>query len=276
MTKLTIGQQDALDALKEDVIEPAEKKGWSVHGSKKGVNKKYAYVELAHDLEEFRIQAFLAVDPDSTEDKFLCGSQVITGPQAFEVLYNPGLEEGDEGFVRAPQSMDKDGEGEPVPPTSAAHSAAHQDSVPPTVKSVDAAHSKVAVPPIAANVKSANKHMRDAAQLGKKNGEDVPISQSMTQKATREHDSLDTKWSPFSELPDEVLLKKVQGKEIVWFNSFANRKEHAHVKPAQYAGNHPARITGEVEDGNDMRLLHFLETGGSFRSVAVFRLQEIL
>jgi len=117
---------------------------------------------------------------------------------------------------------------------------------------------------------------RVAKEHIKQAGDDY--AQGMTYAAVK--DQLSSRlWSPVaSELADDVLLKKVVGKEITWRNSVSGKRDSAVV--AKDAVKHAAKITrsslaerpGSTED---LRILHFLEQGGGFRSVAVARIVAI-
>ena len=82
--------------------------------------------------------------------------------------------------------------------------------------------------------------------------------------------------SEFSELTDAEILVRVDGREVRWFNAFAKKQESAVVMAANASKNHPPKITGHVTpNGDDTRILHFLEVGSGFRSLAVGRLRSI-
>lgn len=117
---------------------------------------------------------------------------------------------------------------------------------------------------------------RVAKEHIKQAGDDY--AQGMTYAAVK--DQLSSRlWSPVaSELSDDVLIKKVVGKEITWRNSVSGKRDSAVV--SRDAVKHAAKITrsslaerpGSTED---LRILHFLEAGGGFRSVAVARIVAI-
>lgn len=86
-------------------------------------------------------------------------------------------------------------------------------------------------------------------------------------------------WSPFaSEMTNEALLKKARGNDVVWRNRISGRLDQARI--SKDGGKHPASITPAdwvptpvVQE--DPRILHFLEQGGGFRSVAVASIKTI-
>lgn len=265
-SKLKPEQQEAWDALKEEVIDRAHKHGWTT-SAKKGVNASFAYVTLTHEDEESPLQVFLAVDPDKGEDKFIYGSQIITGRQAREVIDTPGADD------EEPDDSDPAA----VPPTSAAHSAAHgdadgsaahsDDTVPPTTD-VDAAHSEQADDAARTTADVALEHIADAGDT---------YNQSQTYQTVKTmSDDPDRIWSAYSELSDDEILAAVDGKEVAWRNAFAKTIDRATVTPANRSGKNPPKITGFVAPGgNDTRILHFLAAGSGFRSLAIGKIKEI-
>lgn len=119
----------------------------------------------------------------------------------------------------------------------------------------------------------ARAHIRQVEESGSD-----AYSQQDVYNAVVEQQAAHRAWSPVaSELTDEVLLKAVRGKEISWKNSFSGRIESAVV--SKDAEKHPPRITPAGWDaagtGDDLRILHFLELHGGFRSVAVARITKL-
>lgn len=109
-----------------------------------------------------------------------------------------------------------------------------------------------------------------------------PANQADTLEAVRAQQAMGVRrnWSPVaSPLTDAELLKAVAGNEITWRNRISRSKDHALVCTVKEAGKHQAKITPIDFDaeaaGEDMRVLHFLEKGAGFRSVAVSQIIEI-
>jgi hypothetical protein len=105
-------------------------------------------------------------------------------------------------------------------------------------------------------------------------------AQQMIYDAVRDQQASGSRrnWSTVaSELSNEALVKRVKGKTVHWTNSFTGRTETAKV--TKDGGKHPTKVTPSNFDveaaGEDMRLLHFLEEGGGFRSVAVARIVKV-
>ena len=105
-------------------------------------------------------------------------------------------------------------------------------------------------------------------------------AQQMIYDAVRDQQASGSRrnWSSVaSELSNEALVKRVRGKTVHWTNSFTGRTETAKV--TKDGGKHPTKVTPSNFDveaaGEDMRLLHFLEEGGGFRSVAVARIVKV-
>jgi len=187
---LTEAQEDAV-GLVDDLVELAAHSNWTVH--KRGVNKTHAWGRLTHPWK-LDIQAFYAVDEETHKDQFLFGDKVI--PQAALRALVEGENEADLAPVFARLGMNGKEideinqlmndrlldylteSGPAVPPTSAAHSAAHQAGVPPTVDEAERAAHTLATN---AQLREHQKKMRvpptgveGAAHLGPDGNFDVP------------------------------------------------------------------------------------------------------
>ncbi|QAU07126.1 hypothetical protein SEA_BIPAUNETO_79 [Gordonia phage BiPauneto] len=304
---------EALDMAKQ-ITAHAEQYGWVAPKAPRA-NKKFAFVTLRRDLgnewgaEEIR--AFYAIDPDSDNDQVtyvdVIGAQKVLDPESGDVR-----EAIENDFHVKPQPSGAEDSQQPadapsVPPTSAAHSAAHQqesDAVPPTsaahTDSDDsAAHSdgdSAAHPadqtvsefygtgPKADDAEVAAEalaHKAAAEEAKPKDAEHAVWSQQGTYAAVRgQQANPDRNWSKVaSELSNaEILAKLAKGKvEVVWRNSLSGALDRAVVDAN--GGKHPPHITpaefDPIEFGEDLRILHFLEVGGGFRSVALARVTKI-
>lgn len=336
---LTEAQQEAAE-LATALIDFATGIGWDVE--KKGINQSYAWAHLSHPWHE-NLQVFYSVDPDSRDDKFVYEA-VVVPLEALKTIITAAssadlvdtLRETDTGDLWAadvcavllkPKSV-------PVPPTSAAHSAAHPDGVPPTEPSAahpvpptveeaeraaheraSAAHTQEAVPPIAGRAAhigedgnfttpptehaamraekmamppiedeldaenrrwcrdEAKAHLEQAGQ---------PANQLDTIDAVEAQQAMGMKrnWSDVaSPLTNDELLAEVLGKTLTFRNRRSGRLEQTTVCTAKEARRYVPKITPEGFDtesvGEDLRILHFLELGAGFRSVAVSQITEI-
>ncbi len=84
-------------------------------------------------------------------------------------------------------------------------------------------------------------------------------------------------WSSLtSVLTEDELLAEVAGSEVHWINRISGHRESAVVSKSE---RHPPKVTPEGFDpdefGEDLRVLHFIESGSGFRSVAVARIVKI-
>lgn len=111
--QLTEDQQDAVDLLNEDLVAVALANGWAEVGPS-GCNDDYAFTVLEHPGLEGKLQLLVAVfDSESggSPDKFVIGNKVISQSEMMSLINTNHR----------------------VPPTDAAHSAAHtEEAVPPT------------------------------------------------------------------------------------------------------------------------------------------------
>ena len=111
--QLTEDQQDAVELLNEDLVAVALANGWAEVGPS-GCNDDYAFTVLEHAGLEGKLQLLVAVfDSESggSPDKFVIGNKVISQSEMMELINTNHR----------------------VPPTDAAHSAAHtEEAVPPT------------------------------------------------------------------------------------------------------------------------------------------------
>ncbi len=187
-----------------------------------------------------------------------------------------------------------------VPPTD----AAHQDVVPPTsTDDTSAAHQELEEAKSAAHPWSDPEHdvVADFEAI-KENKGMPPTEMEQAQYAKKMHDSAarspltgdpvsnqgDTYREVYdknrpargmlSEYSSDTIVKMVTGKELGWHNSYAGRIERAVVSSKEEAKRWPTSITPadeDLPDGDDHRILHFLERNGGFRSVAVARIKEV-
>ena len=238
------------------------------------------------------------LDPDSGGVREVIERQVTSNPE-------PAADEPDDGGPSAAHQP-------PVPPTSpagAAHpaavppiddvddepaeaGAAHSDPVPPTGER-SAAHSRTVVedfgivPEADGEVvaEEAKAHMAAAAEAAV-DGEHPVVSQQDTYAAVRHQQVNPTRnWSKVASVmkSKDILTRLGVNRqsnnkvEITWQNSLSNSIDRAVV--AGDAKRYPPHITPEDFDpeahGEDLRILHFLEVGGGFRSVAVARIKKI-
>ena len=289
----TEAEREAMEMV-DDVYDFAADHDWAL--VKSGVNKQYAWARLARGEGEAEVlQLFYGID--DVPDKFIHGSAVVGFEQIkglIEAAAPATVKAEDSDQDSADDTTTSQPDAAVVPPTDAAHQGT---AMPPT----DAAHQGTAMPPtdpgeiaydaahgihhyeeedaahqqeVASEVQG---HLRDA-----KKGDKEAWSQNGILEAvkTQLDPSVRRNWSPVaSEYTTEELLKLVQGKGIVWRNSFSGRKEEAVVATAKSAGNYPAHITPTkfdiTEAGEDMRIIHFLQNGGGFRSVAVARIVSL-
>lgn len=333
---LTEAQQEAAE-LATAIIDFAQGIGWDI--DKKGVNKTYAWVRLTHPWHE-GLQAFYSVDPDTTEDKFIYGTaviplealKVIITAASSAALIDLALETGKQwGRDITAMLAGVEREDAPVPPTSAAHSAAHPDGVPPTEGS--AAHVPPTVPPTVEEAQSAahtralndaahdagevpvpptvegdvppiggggytllrrlddnwqetdeldREDLMEARQEAKKHLEQAgqPAAQLDTIAAVEAQYASPRNWSPVaSPLTTEELLAKVPGKTITFRNRQSGRLDESTVCTNAEAKRYTPKITPEGFDaervGEDLRIIHFLQLGAGFRSIAVSQITEI-
>ncbi|QAY17420.1 hypothetical protein SEA_IDYN_72 [Gordonia phage IDyn] len=300
---------EALDMAKQ-ITAHAEQYGWVAPKAPRA-NKKFAFVTLRRDLgnewgaEEIR--AFYAIDPDTDSDQVtyvdVIGAQKVLDPESGDVR-----EAIENDFHVKPQpsgaeDSQQPADAPPVPPTSAAHSAAHQqevEAVPPTVPPIEEQADEV--PPIPAGIadqtvsefygtgpkaddaevaQEALAHKAAAEEAKPKDAEHAVWSQQGTYAAVRgQQANPDRNWSKVaSELSNtEILTKLAKGKvEVVWRNSLSGALDRAVVDAN--GGKHPPHITpaefDPIEFGEDLRILHFLEVSGGFRSVALARVTKI-
>lgn len=203
----------------------------------------------------------------------------------------------------------------PVPPTveeaeRAAHeraSAAHtQEAVPPIVGSaahigedgnfttsptahaemraqkLSAAHQEDAMPPISDELEEADRRWcRDEAKAHLEQA-GQPASQLDTIAAVEAQQAMGAKrnWSAVaSPLTNDELLVQVPGRTITFRNRQSGRLEQTTVCTTKEAKRYLPKITPEGFDadevGEDLRILHFLELGAGFRSIAVSQITEI-
>lgn len=130
----------------------------------------------------------------------------------------------------------------------------------------------------------ASEALQHAAQA-KEHGEDVYSQQDLYGAVRQQQVAPYKNWSPvLSDLTSEGILVKLgvnrksnNRLDIVWMNSLSNTLDRATVDGA--AEKHPPHITPVGFDpqthGEDLRILHFLEVNGGFRSVAIARIRKI-
>ncbi|AKJ72410.1 hypothetical protein AU099_gp67 [Gordonia phage GTE8] len=340
MPELSEAQQDALDLAKQ-ITEHAQKYGWSPAKGHPKTNKKFAFVLLRRDLGSIGVEelkAFYAVDPDADSDQVTYtdpnGDARVLDPESGDVreqiendfhIIQPGDPQPEDNEPEsAPDAVDSDA----VPPTSAAHSAAHTD-VPPTdaahtdSDSESAAHSAAhtegdhlpseemeAIMPIEDDVPptvgktvpehvgmvpevearaiadEAQAHQAAAEKAKPKDAVHPTWSQQDTYAAVRSQQANPSRnWSGFaSPLTSAEILTKLgvnrktnNRVEVVWLNALSGSLDRAIVDGD--GGKYPPHITpaefDPEEHGEDLRILHFLQVGGGFRSVAVCRIKKI-
>ncbi|ATS93161.1 hypothetical protein SEA_PATIO_80 [Gordonia phage Patio] len=319
MPDLTEEQQDALD-LANQITEHAQKYNWAPAKGHPKVNKKFAFVTLRRDLGEIgteELKAFYAIDPDDAEDQVTYtdpnGAVTVLDTESGDVreqIENDFhvIQQGDpvrpSDAIERLTSTDDDA---PVPPTSAAHSAAHTDVPPTDAAHTDegdesAAHTKDAVPPTGKTVMEhvgmvpevpdrtvADESIKHLEAAEKAKGKDQPnrlASQQEIYAAVRgQHANPNRNWSAtVSPLTSAEILTKLGANrksnnrvEVVWLNSLSGALDRAIVDGD--GGKYPPHITPSdfdpEEHGEDLRILHFLQVGGGFRSVAVCRIKKI-
>lgn len=285
----TEDEREAME-LVDAIYDFAADHDWEL--SKSGVNRQFAWARLERGDES--LQVFYAINED-TDDKFIFGSQVIDKDAIRGlVISRPEAdlpaEMAEVEAKIASGELTLDEHGDVVPPTS----AAHQDVVPPTVPPTDpaeiaydaahgiqhyedsAAHSNPVPDEDAAHVaKEALAHIADA---DKKKID--TYNQQNVYGAVMDQQNEERNWSKIcSPMSEAELLKRVLGHEITWKNSFSGRFDSATVSTKKSAERHPAHVTptgfDPEEHGEDMRILHFLEVGAGFKSVAVARIVSI-
>lgn len=283
---------------------------------------------------EDKLQTHYAVDPETHDDKFILNGKMIEFDDLRKVIEADAVGSPSDTAMTGPDETTDDA----VPPTSAAHSAAHQptspvvppigeEAVPPTGS---AAHSPAAMPPtrpgsaahpwdgaahdVTADLADAahlpardpnltahleakatseayqdldaderrslgrelTGHARDAERQSTGEG-DIVMNQTESQRAIMGQYVAEVNWSPeVSHLSSKEILRLVNGSEVVWRNRLSGSVEKATVS-AKNKTNHPPRITPEnfEPEDDDLRILHFLELGGGFRSVAVATIIQI-
>lgn len=160
------------------------------------------------------------------------------------------------------------------------------DSVPPTGQQTIPEHFGVVPPADEADVADEAMHHMSAAEEAAVKGEHAVRSQQEIYGAVR-HQQVNPgrNWSAVaSPLTNAEILTKLGANrktknvvEIVWLNSLSNTLDRANVSGG--ADRYPPHITpaefDPEEHGEDLRILHFLEHGGGFRSVAVARIKRI-
>lgn len=356
---LTEAQQEAAE-LATAIIDFAHGLGWDIE--KKGVNKTYAWVRLTHPWHH-GLQAFYAVDPEETDDKFIYGSVVIPMEALKPIVRaasTDAIPEDGEQLDLAPDTAEALrkcyalGDVTPVPPTGAAHSAAHTAGtlpmpptggtildglvrvLPPTVEEAqsaahtralnDAAHDAGEVPvpptmdddvppiggggyklirrlgedeesPLAESIREAqyrhppeeDSDLDDAERLwtrqeAKRHLEQAgqPANQLDTIAAVEAQQRMGARrnWSAVaSPLSSEELIAKVPGKTITFRNRVSGRLDESTVCTTAEAKKYPPKITPKDFDAEseleDMRIIHFLQYGAGFRSIAVSQITEI-
>lgn len=297
-----------------DLVDFAEQHGWEKTREPKA-NKKFAFVVLTRETNEIgdseQIKAFYAIDADAENDQVIhvqpSGREVILDPEAGDV--RSVITSNDEVYPP------KDAGEQPVPPIGAAHQdldAAHSaareaidemnadldaahtddedevvdDSVPPTGQQTIPEHFGVVPPADEADVADEAMHHMSAAEEAAVKGEHAVRSQQEIYGAVR-HQQVNPgrNWSAVaSPLTNAEILTKLGANrktknvvEIVWLNSLSNTLDRANVSGG--ADRYPPHITpaefDPEEHGEDLRILHFLEHGGGFRSVAVARIKRI-
>lgn len=111
--QLTEDQQDAVELLNEDLVAVALANGWAEIGPS-GCNDDYAFTVLEHPGLEGKLQLLVAVfdsENGGSPDKFIIGNKTISQSEMMTLINTDHR----------------------VPPTDAAHSAAHtEEAVPPT------------------------------------------------------------------------------------------------------------------------------------------------
>lgn len=314
---LTEAQEEAAE-LATALIDFATGIGWDL--MKKGVNQSYAWAHLAHP-SHFGLQVFYSVDPEARDDKFVYGSVVVPlealKPIIKSISWGHLLDTLPQGAQEQQWEVDviraiQRAEDASVPPTSAAHSAAHPDVVPPTEpgaahpvpptveEALSAAHTKAAndaaheagevpvpptvdedVPPIHPDELD-REDLMEARQEAKKHLEQAgqPAAQMDTIAAVEAQYASPRNWSAIaSPLTSEELLAKVPGKTITFRNRQSGRLDEATVCTNAEAKRYTPKITPEGFDvesvGEDLRIIHFLQLGAGFRSIAVSQITEI-
>ena len=127
--KLNEDQQEAFDAL-QDFYAAALKRGWNKAG-KQGVNKSYAFGGVEHSDHDVLLYAYFGIyqpkQDSAPDDKFIFGSKTVTQDEALEIIKDVT------DFDRPIGEGAAHSAAHTVPPTDAAHSAAHgEEAVPPT------------------------------------------------------------------------------------------------------------------------------------------------
>ncbi|WGH22087.1 hypothetical protein [Gordonia phage MerCougar] len=303
-------EQAKIDALElaNSITNHAAKYGWEATKGPKA-NRKFAFVTLRRDLDgdwgAEELKAFYAIDPDVDADQVthvaLDGTQTVLdteGGAVREVIEN-------DFHVKPPSLTNYYPVAEqdtPVPPTDAAHSAAHQDVPPTSAAHTDtgdesAAHSAAqeTTPEAFGIVPKADRKelLRDvqghigAAEKAKAPDQPNPLySQQETYAAVRQQQTNPHRnWSSVaSPLTSAEILTRLgvnrktnNHVEITWRNSLSGTIDSTVVDGTTV--KYPPHITpadfDPEEHGEDLRILHFLQPGGGFRSVAVARITKI-
>ncbi|AVE00731.1 hypothetical protein KNU14_gp79 [Gordonia phage Buggaboo] len=303
-------KSDALE-LANSITDHAAKYGWEATKGPKA-NRKFAFVTLRRDLDgdwgAEELKAFYAIDPDTDSDQVthvaLDGTQTVLdteGGAVREAIEN-------DFHIKPPPSGAEHPVAEqdtPVPPTSAAHSdvpptdAAHTDTGDESAAH-SAAHTedelhRETTPEAFGIVPKADPeellrdvqgHIGAAEKAKPKEAVHPTYSQQDTYAAVRQQQTNPHRnWSSVaSPLTSEEILTKLgvnrksnNHVEITWRNSLSGtidssvvdgstEKYPPHITPAEF---------DPEEHGEDLRILHFIQTGGGFRSVAVARITKI-
>ncbi|AXH49811.1 hypothetical protein KNU02_gp86 [Gordonia phage Pleakley] len=313
-------KSEALDMAAE-LVQFATENGWTVVRAPKA-NKKFAFTTLRREWggeAQEELRAFYAIDPDSDDDQVTHvdddGTQTVLDPEGGQVrgvvtrsrITNPSADE------ELTEYNEQDGTDDPVPPTSAAHtaaeaqSAAHQAEedlsaahtaaqetldeldaeldVPPTGTTV-VEHFGIVPPADEAEVARESLLHRDAAEKAAGKDQQAVWSQQDTYGAVRQQQvNPHRNWSGVASVltTSEILTKLGVNRktnnnvEVVWMNSLSGTLDRAVVSGG--AEKYPPHITPADFDpdeyGEDLRILHFLELNGGFRSVAVARIRKI-
>lgn len=162
--------------------------------------------------------------------------------------------------------------------------AAHPDpsrDVPPTGETVTESFKIVPKADPAEVAAESLQHVAQAEQFGN----DVYSQQELYGAVRHQQVAPFKNWSPVaSDLTSDELLTKLgvnrkanNRLDITWVNSLSNTLDRAVVDAS--AEKWPPHITPKDFDpkayGEDLRILHFLEVNGGFRSVAVARIRKI-
>lgn len=271
--------------------------------------------DIGVEREELRAFYAIDPDADDDQVTHVAedGTQTVLDPDSGQVRgvvsrpLTPATPSDD--IEKTPEKSDSKAPVEPVPPTSAAHtgtdtgSAAHtgpltgdaahpetdpnrdHSEVPPTGTTV-VEDFKIVPPADEADVVAEAKLHAEAAAKAAVKGEHPVMSQQDTYGAVR-HQQVNPhrNWSAEASVltSDEILSRLGVNRktnntvEVVWLNSLSGTLDRAVV--AGGAAKYPPHITPSNfdpdEHGEDLRILHFLEVNGGFRSVAVARIRKI-